>query len=295
MVNHALVEQRRFIGNGRSAKVFLSYIGDEGIASKTFTGEFVSKVILFVLTGSANPYTWCEDAIHSALIRRRLLSSLCKLWFKDKLRLPKTYGYSWNAELKAYELDAEFIKGNHAPLFNPLRTDPKDFMGELRREIMNPLQKKLIQSGFDGLVWQAGKGNPVGASNFMLLQKEDGTRQWIWIDLESGLPALFALNPFSTLFYYLPKCIKHRDWLFDNVDTGKLKNYLAANKESIIVELGLKTFHQLCNDCDLLEQTQKKSGRTWCGIKEVCIMPLHRIKLPRKRRYIMKTSLFAGI
>jgi hypothetical protein len=262
-VNLALFEEKKFIGNGRSAKVYLSYVGGKGIATKTFTGEPVSKLILFVLTGSANPYTWCEDAINSAIIRRRLLSGLVQFWFKDKMRLPKTYGYRWNPEHKAFEIDAEFITGQHAPLLTPLEQKPKSFMSELRSEIMNPLQDKLIDSGFDGLVWQAGKGNPVGASNFMLLRHEDGTHEWIWIDLESGLPALFALNIFSTLFYYLPKCVKHRDWLFDNVDTAKLKKYLEHNKEEIILELGLKTYHQLCTDSDLLSETQKK----WKNIK----------------------------
>ena len=55
-----LIKQKKYIGKGRSAKVYLSYSGDEGIATKTFTGESVSKLILFILTGSANPYTWCE-------------------------------------------------------------------------------------------------------------------------------------------------------------------------------------------------------------------------------------------
>ncbi len=262
-MNLALIEQKKFIGNGRSAKVFLSYKGEEGIATKTFTGEPVSKFILFILTGSANPYTWCEDAINCALIRRRLLSKLCQLWFKDKLRLPKTYGHRWNPAQKAFEIDAEFITGHHAPLLTPLKRKSKSYMSELRREIMNPLQDKLIQSGFDGLVWQAGKGNPVAASNFMLLRDEDGTEQWIWIDLESGLPALFAMNPLSTLFYYLPKCVKHSDWLFDNVDTDQLIKYLENHKEEIIKALGLKTYRQLCIDCELLSTTQKK----WKNIK----------------------------
>ncbi len=203
-----MTDQKKYIGKGRSAKVYLSYSGDEGIATKTFTGESVSKLILFILTGSANPYTWCEDAIQCAMIRRRILTTLCQIWFKDKLRLPKTLGNRWNTEHKAFEIDAEFIDGMHAPLFNPLHKNQENCMSELKNEIMKPLEDKLIQSGFDGLVWQAGKGNPVAVSNFMMLKKENGSRQWIWIDLESGLPALFAMNPFSTLFYYIPKCIK---------------------------------------------------------------------------------------
>ena len=249
--------QKKYIGKGRSAKVYLSYSGNEGIATKTFTGEPVSKLILFILTGSANPYTWCEDAIKCAMIRRRILSSLCQIWFEDKLRLPKTFEYRWNNEHKAFEIDAEFIPGKHAPLFNPLHKNQVNYMSELKSEIMKPLKDKLIESGFDGLVWQAGKGNPVAVSNFMMLNKENGSREWIWIDLESGLPALFAMNPLSTLFYYLPKCIKHRDWLFDNVDSPKLTNYITKNKAIITSKLGETTYRNLCTDADLLSKTQK--------------------------------------
>ncbi len=250
------IVQKKYIGKGRSAKVYLSYCGDEGIATKTFTGEPVSKLILFILTGSANPYTWCEDAIQCAMIRRRLLSALCQIWFEDTLRLPKTFGYRWNEEHKAFEIDAEFIPGQHAPLFNPLHINQVDYMSELKNEIMKPLKDKLIESGFDGLVWQAGKGNPVAVSNFMMLNKEDGSRQWIWIDLESGLPALFAMNPLSTLFYYIPKCIKHRDWLFDHVDSAKLINYLREHKDDFTSKLGTTVFEDLCTDADLLSKTQ---------------------------------------
>ena len=251
-----LQNEKQFIGNGRSAKVYYSYNGKEGIATKTFTGEPVSKLILFVLTGSANPYTWCEDAIKSAIIRRRILSHLCRFWFGKQLRLPNTYGYRWNPEHKAFEIDAEFITGCHAPLLNPMKDDPFDYMGELRRDIMNPLQAKLIDSGFDGLVWQAGKGNPVGASNFMMKKRKDGTHQWIWIDLESGLPALFAMNPLSTLGYYLPKCVKHRDWLFDNVDTEKLQAFLKKNKTALLKESSPESYQKLMDDCAELAITQ---------------------------------------
>ncbi|WP_296384585.1 hypothetical protein [Winogradskyella sp.] len=252
------VIQKKYIGKGRSAKVYLSYSGNEGIATKTFTGEPVSKLILFILTGSANPYTWCEDAIQCAMIRRRILSSLCHIWFEDKLRLPKTYNYRWNVKHKAFEIDTEFIPGKHAPLFNPLHTNQVNYMSELKNEIMKPLKDKLIESGFDGLVWQAGKGNPVAVSNFMMLNKENDRRQWIWIDLESGLPALFAMNPLSTLFYYIPKCIKHRGWLFDHVDSEKLTNYLTKSKDAITIKLGKYAYNNLCTDADLLSKTQKK-------------------------------------
>ncbi|MFT6707618.1 MAG: hypothetical protein ACJATF_002464 [Flavobacteriales bacterium] len=255
-------EDKKFIGNGRSAKVYLSFRGDQGVATKTFTGEPVSKFILFVLKGSANPYTWNEDAIQAAVIRRRLLSHLTQFWFGNKVRLPKTFDYRWNETEKAYEIDTEFISGCHAPLLNPMVNDPFDYMADLRNEIMNPLESKLIESGFDGLVWQAGKGNPIGASNFMMNKRKDGSHQWIWIDLESGLPALFAMNLWSTLTYYLPMCVKHKGWLFDNVDTRTLGNYLKENKSALLNDSNPESYQQLVDDCEALDVAQSN----WKGL-----------------------------
>jgi len=84
-------QNRKFIGSGRSAKVFLWEDDGRKIATKTFTGEKVSKLVLFVLTGAGNPYTWCEDAIICARARRRLLTNLCAYWFGDSLSLPTTW------------------------------------------------------------------------------------------------------------------------------------------------------------------------------------------------------------
>ncbi len=257
------VEEQIFIGNGRSAKVYLSLKVDNHVATKIFTGESTSKAILYVLTGSPNPYTWCEDAIKSAMMRRSLLSKLSLFWFSGKVRLPETYDYSWNEKEKAFQIEAEYIKGCHAPLRNPMVENPVDYTSELQQEIMAPLQQHLIDSGFDGLVWQAGKGNPVAVSNFMVEFDEEGKHKWVWIDLESGLPALFALNPISTLTYYLPKCIKHKEWLFDRVDTKKLSQYLSLNKEELVNNFDNDTFDSLLEDCQKLEDAQN----AWKGIK----------------------------
>ncbi len=127
---------------------------------------------------------------------------------------------------------------------------------------MEPLQANLIESGFDGLVWQAGKGNPVAASNFMLTRNTDSSDYWTWVDLESGLPALFALNPLATVLYYLPMCIKHKGWLFDDVDTTRLGEYLIARKGEIENDLGEDVFAQLITYRTCLEESQ----RVWKNI-----------------------------
>lgn len=83
-------------------------------------------------------------------------------------------------------------------------------------------------------------------------EKEDS--RWVWIDLELGLPALFALNPLAAFSYYLPMCVKHRGWLFDDVDCDWLCHYLESIKE----ELGDERFRLIDNEWQKLQASQLK-------------------------------------
>ena len=240
------LNERVYIGAGRSAKVYRSQKDDRTVATKVFVGEGLSKLVLFLLTGSANPYTWCEDAIQSAMLRRRLLKSLAEYWFKGQLYVPDTYDYRWSDAEKAYEIDMEFIDGQHVPLINPVDEGQEDAATRQMQEVMRPLQQHLIDAGFDGLVWQAGKGNPVALSNFMCQRSDGAVSQWVWIDMESGVPAYFALNPLATLGFYLPKTFRHGGALFDDVNCTQLSNYLAQHKNAIEAQLGTEQFAEMC-------------------------------------------------
>ena len=121
---------------------------------------------------------------------------------------------------------------------------------------MEPLQAHRATAGFDGLVWQAGRGNPVASNNFMLENTTGEQRKWVWIDLESGVPALFALNPLATLMFYLPKSVHHRRWLFDDVDICKLRSWLDAHQSDIIHAIGDTAHASLLQHIDELDQSQ---------------------------------------
>lgn len=244
------------IGAGRSAEVFLDY-DDQGreIVRKIFTGDPLSKAVLFVLTGSANPYTWCEPAMATGVVRRRVLARLVTFWFDDRIRLPEGHGWGWDTEHRAFEMRTELIKGRHVPLRGP-DAGAVDPLPELVREVMRPLQGHLAEAGLDGLVWQAGRGNPVAANNFML-EETANSHSWVWIDLESGVPALFAMNPLATLGYYLPRSWHHRRWLFDDVDVPVLRRYLAERTEALEAALGPGAVDHLNHDVDELEAHQE--------------------------------------
>jgi hypothetical protein len=253
------------IGRGRSAVVYRDLASREPLVHKVFVGEGLSKLVLFALTGSANPYTWCRPAIDTACARRCVLAHLVQFWFGDRLRLPTLHGWQWNDEHKAFELQAEFIDGAHASLRGPFEATADDDVRQLTGAIMRPLQDHLAQAGFDGCVWQAGRGNPVAAGNFMQERGGDGSQRWVWIDLESGVPALFSLNPLATLSFYLPKSLRHRRWLFDDVDVSKLRTYLAAHEEELLDALGAEAVGDLAMQVEALRTAQD----AWRAISRV--------------------------
>lgn len=256
-----------YLGAGRSATVFR--IRDryhQEIAQKVFTSESVSRLILFILTGSANPYTWCGDAMASAIARREILGPLLAYWFDGKVRPPKIHGWGWNEEFKAYELRSELIRGTHAPLLSPADPEPIDYFDDLYNEVMRPLQRHLRKAGLDGLVWQAGLGNPVAANNFMLEQDASPAMpSWVWIDLESGVPALFAMNPLQTLGFYLPRSWHHGRWLFDDVDLPALRAYVGRHRREMTGRLGEQAVTELdraITRLDFHQSRWRRLGRT---------------------------------
>jgi hypothetical protein len=92
--------------------------------------------------------------------------------------------------------------------------------------IMMPLQNKLIQAGFDGLVWQAGKGTPTALNNFLLTSDTPDKYIFVWKNFKSGVPALFPLNLLTMVSFYLAKSIQYVRALFDDVNSSKLKQYV---------------------------------------------------------------------
>lgn len=255
-------EERKIIGKGRSGQVYRWVEDDRDMAIKVFSGvDDLTKVVNVVLSGAPNAYAWSGDAVETAHLRRRILGGLLKLWFGDKVRIAESYGTAWDNDEKAYQLSTEFIEGRPVNLHHPFsgRTDWE--IKDITKNVMKPLQKKLAESGFEGLVWQAGKGNPIALNNFLL----DKNNTWVWIDAESGVPALFPLNPLSLLFFYLPKSIKYRRALFDDVDIRKLKDYVKSERDGLINLAGEDAFVLLWKQICELDKRQK----SWKSISRI--------------------------
>ncbi len=243
------------IGQGRSGEVFREFANGKQLAVKVFSGaDDLTDTVNYILTGAPNSYGWNNHAVESAHYRRKILSLLLRYWFGSKVKIAQSYGTAWNESMQAYELQTGFINGRAVKLHQPFSGKTDWELRDLVRNVMNPLQKLLEKSGFEGLVWQAGKGNPIALNNFLLDEKGS----WVWIDAESGVPALFPLNLLSLIFFYFPKSIKYRRPLFDDVDISKLKNYVTIEKEGLEDVLGSDNYTLLLSDIEKLRWHQKE-------------------------------------
>lgn len=249
------------LGKGRSGVVFRGRdsAGRE-VARKVFAADdTMAKIVHYAFTGAPNPYTWNEDAIRCAVLRRIIIEDLLRFWFGSKLRLARAYDHRWSHQHQAFEMDCQFIDGRPVILHSPFTAASNAQLPDVVEGVMQPLQEHLMEAGFDGLLWQAGLGNPVALNNF-LCEGPDGAEgyRWAWIDLESGVPALFPINPRVLFDFYLPKSFEHRRPLFDDVDTDKLRHYIRGRRLGIVNHIGEERFTALQQAIEDLGEAQDR-------------------------------------
>lgn len=256
----SLRQSGKFLGRGRSATVY-AVDGPSGpvAARKVFVGSTLADIVHRFFYGADNPYKWCRESIVEAHHRREVLGILVRWWLPGKLRVAQSHGTGWNDELEVNEMTMDFVDGPGARLWNPMRAADENELAELIGEVMKPLQGHLIEAGFNGAAWQAGYFNPVATSNFLRETAPDGNKEWIWIDIESGVPALFSANPYGLLSFYLPHSLRLRRALFDDVDVAKFQRYLDTHREAIERELGDGAWKSLQSAAGELEQP----GNPW--------------------------------
>lgn len=249
------LEEAVLLGEGRAGRVFKR----DDLAIKVFVGgDSLTKLVNYILQGAPNPYIWNEDAVWSAHHLRNILSDIVELEFDEKLRVAKSFGVGWNEELKGYELHTEFVEGRGACLHHPYSKEKERELEDLTKNIMPKFIQKAKDAGLYGLVWQAGYGNPVAAGNFLLETNDKSDLSWVFIDSESGVPALAPMNFFKLFNYYIPKSIKFGRPMFDDIDFNRLKEYVAENKERFIEHFGTEKFTSHLEDIEKLEMHHEK-------------------------------------
>jgi hypothetical protein len=117
------------------------------------------------------------------------------------------------------------------------------------------------------LLWQAGIGNPVALNNFLLEQssrepqtagEETGGERWVWIDLESGVPAIFPISPKIFFRYSLAHWFRLGHPLFDDVDVSRLDTYLQSNQDELRLALGDDAYQTINSEAIRLGEHQLK-------------------------------------
>ena len=262
------------LGAGRSGQVFLIETPSGKIARKIFSGDSLASLVHHVLFGSDNAYIWNNDFLQCAYYRRKILDVLVEYWFGSKLKIARAIEAKWNQERRVNQLDAEFISGRNLALHQPFNLTHSQEVNELLEKVMKPLQKRLVESGFDGLVWQAGKGNPVALNNFLVINTENCDRTFVWIDMESGVPALFPLNISTLWTFYIPNCFKHKTFLFDDVDVQTLIAYTYQHEKELKEQFGNDRFYELLAHIGNLDQHQRK----WRSLKRLERGVFHQLK-----------------
>ena len=256
------------IGRGRSGVVFLRK-GAKGqdLACKVFYSRGLTKVVQWLTLGAPNPYMWNADAVQCAKIRRDILNLLVPVWTKGQVAVAGAEAAVWNVKLTTFELQTRFVCGRTPALHHSLRNATEDEAGRLWRQILPNLRSYLEHAGFDGLLWQAGIGNPVALNNFLFertVQKENTARtrdndgRWVWIDLESGVPAIFPFSPRVLFQYSLAHWWRRGRPLFDDVDIDRLKFHLRSNAQELRLALGETDFETLNLKAELLGAHQRK-------------------------------------
>ena len=263
---------RAEIGRGRSGIVY-AQDGGRGarLACKVFDSRGLTKVVQWLTLGAPNPYVWSADAVQCAKLRRNILTALVPVWMDDQVGVADAVAAIRNNDHRTYELQTRMVQGWAAHLRHPMSDA---FDGEAERlwnDLMPALRRHLQTAGFDGLLWQAGEGNPVALNNFLFepISPEDPseaapqpTGRWIWIDLESGVPAIFPLSLKVFFTYSLRHWRRLGRPIFDDVDASRLNAYLDAESDKLTRSLGSDAYHALIRDAQLLAQHQE----TWKSI-----------------------------
>ncbi|MBF2074697.1 MAG: hypothetical protein IGS50_13165 [Synechococcales cyanobacterium C42_A2020_086] len=260
-----LPSSSQLLGAGRSGQVFRINSESGEIARKVFYSDKLTSLVHYVFFGSPNPYIWNEDAIYCAFYRRKLLLDLVQVWFGNRLQVSDALAVAWNPEFKAYQLDTQFVRGRHVSLRQPCSQSRNQELATLVDEIMLPLQQLLMEAGLDGLVWQSGKGTPTALNNFLLTEPVTDPPMFCWIDLESGVPALFPINILQLFQFYLPKSFHYRRPLFDDVDGPKLKRYLHRHQQQLQACWGQSRY---AKNLERVEQLEYHQAR-WKSMRRV--------------------------
>ncbi len=224
------IEYIRSLGRGKAAVVELIKNKDgELTAEKRFVQCNIFTRGLYKLAYQAPlPYRTNINAVAAAYYTRAVIRDLTAFWFGSPKVAEAKY-IRWDRLDCCWVLGTEFISGR-GPDPN-LRFSTYEIF-ELTA-FMDKLMEHLFDAGLYGPMWQADKSLSVPTSNYLLNHKNE----WIWIDLESGMP---GIQFFKNKPYITEAKKKGFSPLFGDIDFDKLWKYIERYQDILAKYPSLK-------------------------------------------------------
>ena len=187
------------------------------------------------------PYEHNRAALDAATYRRKIASALTIHRFGKDLVAHVT---AVNCMYGPCSFVTEFIPGE------------KVENDEAAKEFLGQVAETFAEAGLS--VWQVNPRNPHAHTN--LIRTPDGDS--IIIDLESAIP-----TPIPAPGQWRSALRRGTIPIFDDLDFGRLRDYLTANQAALEASLGREGLVQLRNDVELCEQAillwQSSEPRIW--------------------------------
>ncbi len=258
------VEPLSVLGHGRAAEARLVRVTDQRgetslCVEKVFHPGWLTRFIYFACFQSRFAYQYNVDAISACFYRRRVAAGIVET-IVPEAKVARPLYVRWDEETEALVLASEYIRGRgivpqevdasmlrrrFASYFaaNKQSTPAPPAEIDTLLELMNRLEKVLVQCGLTGSGWQVCTRAMVSTAN--LLRTEQG---YVVVDLESGIPSVLVPA-------YLMQAVRLGTLpLFDDLDANQLQSWLRANQGPLAQTLGEQKHQQLLDDAQRLIQ-----------------------------------------
>ena len=211
-----------------SSTVVLDY--DRGTAEKRYHPTLFVRSLYWVSFQAPFPYSANADALEAARHRRAVVGLLCRYWLGID---PVAGVVEIREDEEGYAFVTELVPGG-APRDRPRA-----------KAFLHSLTGRFLKAGLPP--WQVAHYNPRAVGN--LVETPDGG--YHLIDLESNLVAPF-LPPGAIV-----RAVRLGQYpSFDDVDVGRLRAYIAAEREPLRAALGEEATRTLDREVEALAHAQ---------------------------------------
>ena len=214
---------------------------ERGTATKTYNPPKVVSLLYWLAFQAKFPYDYNQAALHAAMYRRKIASAITTHRFGKDLVARTTAA---DCMLGECSFVTQFIPGEKVENDEPTKL----FLGQLT--------ETFAEAGLG--VWQINPRNPHAHTN--LIRNADG--DLIIIDLESAV-----VTPIPAPGQWRAAMRSGNIPIFDDIDFGRLRNYITDNEVALQQSLGSEGLAQFWEDVDLGEEAlrswQDSEPRIW--------------------------------